>query len=232
MKHLFKKNQVIITTLVLMIAVAGYLNYSQTKEDLNLVSDESVETMTDAETLTDLSAEDLGQDVATVDDNGELVAENSTVSEGAVSTTSGAALKETQTSQDGEAILVSAGISSDYFSSAKLKREQTRAQNKESLLEIVNNKNLTDTEKKNAVTSMIALTEMSEKETAAEMLIGAKGFDQVIVNITNDEVDVILGCEEITAQQTAQVEDIVKRKTGFSSDHIVITPVSTKNAKE
>lgn len=231
MKHLFKKNQVIITTLVLMIAVAGYLNYSQTKEDLNLVSDESVETMTDSETLSDLSAEDLGEDVATVDDNGGLVAENSAISGSSVAT-SGSAVSEAQTAQDGEAVLVSAGISTDYFSSAKLKREQTRAQNKESLLEIVNNKNLSDTEKKNAVKSMVALTEMSEKETAAEMLIGAKGFDQVIVNITNDEVDVILGCDEITAQQTAQVEDIVKRKTGYSSDHIVITPVSTKNAKE
>ena len=28
MKRLFKKNQIIITTLAVMIAIAGYLNYS------------------------------------------------------------------------------------------------------------------------------------------------------------------------------------------------------------
>ena len=227
MKHLLKKNQVIITTLVLMIAVAGYLNYSQTKEDLNLVSDASVETMSESENLNDLSAEEIGEDIVSVDDNGELSAKDNTASGDSITT--GTEKNGTQTAQDGEAVLVSAGIPSDYFSSAKLKREQTRAQNKESLLEIVNNKNLTDSEKKNAVKSMISLAEMSEKETAAEMLIGAKGFEEVIVNITNDEVDVILGCDEITAQQTAQIEDIVKRKTGFSSEHIVITPVSAKD---
>ena len=31
MKHIFKKNQIIITALAVMIAVAGYLNYSGTK---------------------------------------------------------------------------------------------------------------------------------------------------------------------------------------------------------
>lgn len=227
MKHLLKKNQVIITTLVLMIAVAGYLNYSQTKEDLNLVSDASVETMSESENLNDLSAEEIGEDIVSVDDNRELSAKDNTASGDSITT--GTEKNGTQTAQDGEAVLVSAGIPSDYFSSAKLKREQTRAQNKESLLEIVNNKNLTDSEKKNAVKSMISLAEMSEKETAAEMLIGAKGFEEVIVNITNDEVDVILGCDEITAQQTAQIEDIVKRKTGFSSEHIVITPVNAKD---
>ena len=30
MKHLFKKNQIIIATLAVMIAIAGYLNYSGT----------------------------------------------------------------------------------------------------------------------------------------------------------------------------------------------------------
>ena len=31
MKHIFKKNQIIITALAVMIAVAGYLNYSGNK---------------------------------------------------------------------------------------------------------------------------------------------------------------------------------------------------------
>ena len=72
---------------------------------------------------------------------------------------------------------------------------------------------------------MIAMTNISEREAAAEMLLEAKGFADVVVSITDDNADVVLNMGEVTDAKRAQVEDIVKRKTNVASENIVITPI-------
>ena len=73
---------------------------------------------------------------------------------------------------------------------------------------------------------MLALTDIAEREAAAEMLLEAKGFSDVVVSITDDSCDVVLNMGEVTDAKRAQVEDIVKRKTNISADKIVITPIA------
>ena len=63
---------------------------------------------------------------------------------------------------------------SDYIASVQLSREQIRAKNKETLLNIINNQNIEETAKQQAIQDMIALTEVAEKENAAETLLMAK----------------------------------------------------------
>lgn len=107
----------------------------------------------------------------------------------------------------------------------KLNREQIRSKNKESLLEIVNNTTIDESLKQDAVNKMIAMTDIAEREAAAEMLLEAKGFSDVVVSITEDNCDVVLNMGEVTDAKRAQVEDIVKRKTNIAADKIVITPI-------
>jgi len=111
------------------------------------------------------------------------------------------------------------------LSEAKLLKEQTRAKNKESLLEIINSSTLSDEQKQSAVDSMIEMTSIAEKETAAEILLEAKGFEDVVVSIAEDGVDVVVNATELTDAQRAQIEDIVKRKTGISAENIIISTV-------
>ena len=126
----------------------------------------------------------------------------------------------------GEAVFTaSSGIST--LSGAKLQKEQTRAQNKETLLEIINNSNVSETQKQEAVNSMISMTDIAEKETAAEILLEAKGFSDAIVSIDGDSVDVVVNTTELTEAQRAQIEDIVIRKTGVSADAIIISTVNS-----
>ena len=122
----------------------------------------------------------------------------------------------------GEAVFTSA-TSLDALSGARLLKEQTRARNKETLLEIINNVNISEEQKQEAVDNMIALTDVAEKETAAEILLESKGFEDVVVSITEDSVDVVVNAAELTEAQRAQIEDIVIRKTGISPDAIVIS---------
>lgn len=233
MKNMIKKNQMMITALAIMIAVAGYLNFAGTKvtdEKLMSVSG-GVETAlpeTDREAdyaaLLDLSDEDVEKatgDIQSLDSDVTLAGDGSVDEELAQ------ALAEEQMDEvPGEAVFTSAQTTS-ALSGAKLQKEQTRMQNKETLLEIINNANISETQKQDAVNSMISMTDVAEKETAAEILLEAKGFDDAIVSIDGESVDVVVNTTELSEAQRAQIEDIVIRKTGVSADAIVISTVSS-----
>ena len=123
----------------------------------------------------------------------------------------------------GEAVLTGGSAVTNYVSQAQLSREQVRSKNKETLLEVINNTALSEEQKNEAVSQMIALTETAEKENAAETLLGAKGFTGSVVCINGSTVDVVVGKTELTDAQRAQIEDIVKRKTEADAADVVIT---------
>lgn len=243
MKKMVHKNQIIITALAVMIVVAGYLNFtgqeittggfglnvnkqktaekketgtkdgkegSEKKEEVQDTAKQSEDDKTnqkeDAQT-TDISDEDSAGKSLRVSDNGEVVASQE---------------------NPGEAVMVSNVIGADYFSSAKLSREQTRAKNKETLMEIVNNQTLNSAEKKAAVQEVAEITENAQKESDAEMMLEAKGFADAMVSINDGKADVVVDAEKLSAKEMAQIVDIVKRKTNISAEQIVVTPVSVK----
>ena len=244
MKNILKKNQVIITALAIMIAVAGYLNF--TKDSANNGKEQAVNSsnvneqlaLTDENELySDISDEDIANANGSlnVSDTGSLVmgenanaetanSENSTEVTDATSEDSEVA-GEDKVSTPGEAILASTTLDSSYFSTARLKREQVRSKNKELLWSIITSADVNEEDKKAALEDYTEIANISEKENAAEILLEAKGFDGVVVNIGEGTVDVIVNCASITDAQVAQIEDIVTRKTGADIKNIVITPV-------
>lgn len=238
MKNIARKNQIIITTLAIMIAVAGFLNYSgkeTSKEKSSLNNSASVTTqesvdmadISDAdiyaktknmiEQTMESTGESLSEDVAETiesldnEPDSEVSAENTT---------------EISENTPGEAVLANSNAVAS-IADLKLTREQVRSKNKETLNEIVNNASLSDEQKKSAVNEMVNLTDISEKEAATEILLQAKGFNDVVVNIENDTVDVIVNMTELTDANRAQIEDIVKRKTGIMGENIVITTLNS-----
>lgn len=75
---------------------------------------------------------------------------------------------------------------------------------------------------------MIAITDAAEKETAAEILLQAKGFDDAVVSIADGMVDVVINTSDLTEAQRAQIEDIVVRKTGIGAENIVISTTTAE----
>lgn len=125
----------------------------------------------------------------------------------------------------GEAVFTStSGVA--VLSEAKLLKEQTRAKNKETLLEIINSAGISDEQKQAAVDSMVEMTAIAEKESAAEILLEAKGFKDVVVSINGDAVDVVVNAAALDDIMRAQIEDIVKRKTEVSAENIIISTVT------
>ena len=238
MKNLIKKNQLMITALAIMIAIAGYLQFAGTglEEEYLTVTDEAggVEEVLSsnytAEGLLELSEEDLLS--AGVSDLGNLDSESENVLvenylDGTLQVADAATGEVTPEEGEipGEAVFTSAnGVA--MLSEAKLLKEQTRAKNKETLLEIINSTGLTDAQKQEAVDNMVKMTSIAEKEAAAEILLEAKGFSDVVVSINEGAVDVVVNASVLDDAMRAQIEDIVKRKTDISPENIIISTVN------
>lgn len=227
MKKLFQKNHIIILVLVVMIAAAGFFNFAQGKKGEEKVQ----EAMNQTEGTYELSDEDAamveeGLEASLVDDQGELK-EMAEAEEESVETKEADGQEQAKAEEHtGEAVLVSNTINGDFFASAKLSREQTRAKNKETLMSLVDDKSLDEAQKQQALDEVIRMTDFAEKENAAEILLESKGFGNAVVTMADGGVDVIVAANELTRQHLAQIEDIVKRKTGVNVSDIVINPVA------
>lgn len=251
-RKLFRRNQIIITTLAVMIAAAGYLNYAG-KRDL-----EAGSRLSQAESLElseeDLMAENLAAQSETVSDilsldndpaegkvaeagledtslalgdngaGGEASTQEGELSGNSTDTgNTGESADPAGYENPGEAVLTSGMSVADYIAGVQLSREQIRAKNKETLMSLINSTNIDEAAKQQAIQDMIRITEISEKENAAETLLMAKGFADPVVSITDDKVDVVIHASSITDPQRAQIEDIVKRKAEVGADQIIIT---------
>lgn len=214
MKKKFKKNQIMITALALMIAIAGYMQFSG-----NYLSDEELAKSMETEEMAKL--DDMEEYTAELD----IVTDEETVVTMLDMDITDVNMEAT-TPEDGtpgEAVFTSTGSTKMNLSDAKLLKEQNRAQNKSGLLEIINNSQLAESAKQSAVEKLVSLTDVAERELAAEILLEAKGFHSSIVSISGSSVDVVLGSVDLTDSQRAQIEDIVTRKTGISSENIIIS---------
>lgn len=275
MKKLWKRNQIMITALALMIAIAGYLNFMGKKVDeenlfttsaqFEEASGVTTEDGTDMAAVTDITDESLAllpeqengaidesaamTDIDSMDSEDEMVysdyldenqaenvsaaADDAALDETAMAGTdeNAASGEAAQVTEDytgetpGEAVFTSSQAISS-IAGANLMKEQTRAKNKEALLNIINAENLPESAKQDAVNSMIELTDITQKECAAEILLEAKGFADVVVSISGDVADVIVQADDLTEAQRAQIEDIVSRKTGIGAENIIISPVA------
>lgn len=208
MKKSFKKNQIIIAALTVLLGVAGYINFSG--RNLNLSKDNEDEVTEAAFAETNISSEvaDAAYGELTLYDveNEENIELNSSEED------------------IGEAILTSADVKSSIVN-IKLNREQARSKSKEYYLEIINGDSMEQANVQQAMEAYVKLTEDMEKEADAETLLMAKGFNNAIVSISDSSVDVVVSNEGLTDIERAQIEDIVVRKTGCTVDQIVISEV-------
>ena len=244
MKKGWKKNQVIITALALMIAVAGYVSYTRSNIDGTAKTDTAMDLSEDNFEISDdpilegdiftdtgdgletAQSTEAGSDVA-LGENLEGTVENEAAGE---AVDAGADAQAVGEENPGEAVLTSSTINNvDFAAEMKLNREQVRAKNKETLLGIVNSANLTDEQKQEAVGSMVQMTAIAEKEAAAEILLEAKGFQDVVVSINGNAVDVVVNAAALDDVMRAQIEDIVKRKTEIPAENIIISTVAQES---
>lgn len=217
MKKVIKKNQIIISTLAVLIAIAGYVRCSGSLESKN---EEYYDVMEEV-TADNLEANSLEDVINTVSEgeSGSDIAINDVDPDP----------NEIQYIEPGSAVLTSAG--SSIVSAIKLEREQTRAKNKETLLSIINNTEITEQQKSAAIEQMLNITDISERENATETMLKSQGYYNTIVSISDDKVDIVIDMSYVNDDNIVQIEDIVKRKASVSADKITIIPMEEKEAE-
>lgn len=250
MKNVLKKNQLMITALAIMIAIAGYLQFSGNDVGETMSTGKDQATLSNGTDITgtanqaqdgvmidgslSLSEEELSWVETEIDsldsDQESLFVEDYMGTDvplsDAVDLAKGDQIAPEDGEIPGEAVFTSATDSIAILSEAKLLKEQTRAKNKETLLEIINSEGLTEAQKQTAVDSMVRMTNIAEKEAAAEILLEAKGFTDVVVSINGDGVDVVVNELVLDDVKRARIEDIVSRKTQIPPENIIISTVA------
>lgn len=217
-KFNFGKNQVVLGTLVLMIAVAGYLNYIDAGNNNNpivLNDNGEVASLVGDNTTNLLSLPTFGKDgIVEIDTFGDqkILTQRTPITN--------------EKTEPGEAIFVNARVSTPYFSQVKLTREQSRSKQRDMLTDMINNDKIGKEQRSDFANEMLKMQQRIEKETAAESMIAAKGFGEVYVRIDDTTVDVVVDKEKLTEQDIAQIQDIVTRKTGLDATKIRISPYS------
>ncbi len=215
MKKFPFKNQVIITTLAILIAVAGYLNYSE-----NNIKDITLKSKNNSKAVNEQVQKNPEETTMSEETPSDEIAVPSQEYDDETITETG------DTYEPGTAILTNTGA---FSANARLSREQLRAKNKETLMNMLNNGNLSEEQKADVTGEMIHMTETAELENEIETLLEAKGFQDVVVSISDNNADIVVNLTDVDDKQRAQIEDIVKRKTGFEASSIVITPITVEN---
>ena len=235
MKRIFKKNQIVIFVIGLMLITAGYLNFTNTEQDKSLeaaalADAEEMASLGDARLVSttnvvetneasDDASSESGEETNTLEQNiiEESVAEN----EEETSASEGNDANDNQADSE-DVQETSASNTEQYFTTSKLERETMYSQRIENYQKILNNANVSEAQKKLAQDEITAIGEEQNAIMIAENLIKTKGIEDLIIFVNGDNVNVIVKGEELEKTQIAQVQNIIMRDLNAKIENIHI----------
>ena len=108
----------------------------------------------------------------------------------------------------------------------KTDRDTVRAQTYTYLDSIINSDTSSADAKTAAEEKKLTLLEYSSEEIVLENLIKARGFTDVCVTMTANNVNVLVQDADLTATEVAQILYVVTEETGRGATDVVIVPKS------
>lgn len=189
-----KRKQIVVLSLVLMIVIAGYLQYSYNKSS-----------------STPASSKDTGRlGEAVYVDSKDLTSKDQKDS------------KDNKDTAKSKAPAASKQAN-DFFTQTKMEKQVTRSKDVEAMKQITEDINAAKDVKSKAYEKMMKIVDSAEKEMRIESLIKEKGYNEAIALFGDDgSIDVIVEVPTLTSAQTAQISDIVSRQANLSIDKIHI----------
>lgn len=211
---LFKKNQIIIYVIVLMLMTAGYLNYTTNTER------QSVETSMQMEANDDMQLADIGD--ATLVSSNDMVTENTTNSTDEANNVENTTSNNESVAKEETAVETNSSTSDDYFVKSKLERDTMYSQMLETYEKILNSTNSLETQKQSATQEIQKINETKNSIMICENLIKTKGFENSIIFVNGESISVIIGTEEIKQEEIAQIQNIIAREMKAEIENIHI----------
>ena len=215
MKFNFKNRGFVVVALSAMLIAVGVINYQLSKQSALTVSKEfeayeqaQQEKNTENESDKDKNNSKETAEITIVDSKDS---ESDEVKEKAIETSK--AIEEQLTSKENM-------NKSTYILDMKMTREKQRNDLSEELNEIINNPSTTDQSREEASNMKLQLVKYQETELKIENLLSAKGFENALVYIGEDNVNVVVNKENLSKSESARIFDLVAEQAGVSYDKI------------
>lgn len=209
---LFKKNQVIIYVIALMLVAAGYLNYTANGNTNSIIPTSGTE-------------EELDK-MANIGD-AQLVSSNDIVNEAVNNTTNNTENAKTENTSSNTVTTSSTTTSttnnSDYFKTSKLERDTMYSQMIETYEKVLNSDNSLETQKQSATDEIKKINDTKNSIMICENLIQTKGFENSVVFVNGESVSVIIEASELSKEQVAQIQNIISREMNAKAENIHIS---------
>ena len=209
MKSIFKKNQVIISVIAIMLIAAGYMSYKTNNENVMKTS-----LLMDEEEYAGLGDAQLVSSEA-VSNNMENVQENETTSENMNSVNSDENVEVVDT--------VAKEKISSYFTESRLERDKMYSQMLESYQKILENNQISDTQREIAQQEVKKINDIRNALMISENLIKNKGFEDIIIFVNGNSVNVVIKAKDLEKEQIAQIQNIVMRELEEDIENIHIS---------
>lgn len=208
------KKPAIITILIVLLVLTGYVNHQLTQKSMSRISsDYQRHEEREMENLTDDTNQPTINDVEK--DEIEIV-------EGEVDKEVSQLTEEINMNIE-EAISKENNLQSkNYFVEYRLARDRMRGNLVERLKEIITDDKSSSEMIDKAQNEIMRIGNITESELYMEGLIKAKGFDDVIVFLKEDGVKVVVSADELLEQDVIKILDVVKNETNLEASQIKI----------
>ncbi|NLY67731.1 MAG: SpoIIIAH-like family protein [Tissierellia bacterium] len=211
------KKPAIIIILVLLLVLTGYINHNLTKQASARVSSD-YQNYEESELAKELQSDEslvpaLSEDEE-MDDFEIIDSESSSSLDDMITETE----EEISQAISSEERL----ISKNYFIEQRLSRDKLRASLIDRLNAIVNNENSSQQMIDEAQKKIMEIGNLSEKELTIEGLIKAKGFEEALVFLTENDAKIVVGKEELTEQDVVKILEIVLSETDLDAENVNI----------
>lgn len=212
MKTIFKKNQIIVFVIGIMVIAAGYLSYTNNSNN-NLLETGAI---TDSEEMASIGdAKLVSANVAE-----ENIIQNNVLDESSLNEISNSINEEItnivvddeNTSAETNTIETASISTDEYFTSSRLERDSMYSQRIENYQDILNNTNVSEAQKKTAQEEINKLSNEQNAIMIAENLIKTKGIEDLVIFINGDSINVIVKGEDLEKEEIAQIQNIITRE--------------------
>lgn len=217
------KKQIILASLVLVLGVAVYLNWSFAKNG------EEFEPM-NAETTNETKGI-VEETIGLTDEETPVVADEGDTDAVADKSVDADVVKQDDASNVkhlGEAQLVSAKmiVDENYFVKAKLARTRARDEAIATISTILEDEKLTEADKKLATEKAISITDIIEAESKIENLVKAKGYEECMVYISENSATVVVKTSGLDQAGATQIKNIVVNEGLVKGENVSITEIN------
>lgn len=213
------KNQIVVYSIVLMLVVAGYLNYIE--------NDNSVEISANTQNTTNIGD-------ATLVNNNEIEEEkefntNTTETNEEENEISKDISDEKLHQNKSEETFTTSNFvdntidnNDEYFANSKLEREKMYSQMLETYQNILENTTISEEQKSIASNEITKINNNRNAIMICENLISIKGFEKAVILANGDSINVIVKAKDLSTENIAQIQNIITREMGTTIEDIHI----------